>query len=174
MQVAAEDQVELRNIRTQLTNLRQGSRVSQKQVERRIGIFNFIKHAEEDRYPYPRLSTLQQWAAAYDLRLEVGLDNFWLHAWSDKEMLALYAMSRRFDAAPMLRLWVVSALRSWRQKVGVDSARLGGMLGITGTAVRTWEYESGDPGVDKVLIRARLLGTRVRVRLWSREDWIFE
>lgn len=174
LQVTAEDNAELLKIRTQLINMRQGSRVSQRTLEDRIGIRNFVKHCEEGRYEYPRLSTLQQWAAIYGLRLEIGLQDFWLHSWSDKEMLALYAMSRPFDAAPMLRMWVVAALRSWRQRLGVASEDLGLLLGITGQAVRTWESESGDPGVDKVLVRARLSGTRAEFKLWSREDWIFE
>lgn len=135
---------------------------------------NFLCQVEGLRRPGMQLSTMQKWAAIYDLRVEFVLDNFWMHAWNEPEMQALWAMSRPFDAAPMLRLWLVSALKSWRTRKGISSTDLAKVLKVTRGGIMRWEADAHDPLIPRCFQQARATGTELKLRLWRREDWSFQ
>lgn len=123
--------------------------------------------------PNPRVSTFQGWAHDLGCRLEFGVDHFWLHSWSDQEMLALYAMSRSWGSHEFARMWLVSALGLWRRRMNISNEEMAAALGVTTGAVVRWEWDANDPPILKVLAHARAAGTRVTLRLWRKEDWHF-
>lgn len=173
-QINASDSAEVESIRLMLREIREDNGETHQQVAARLGKEpDFIFDRENRRRDSPHLSSLQLWASAFDLRLEVNINNFWMHAWNEPEMQALYAMSRPFDAAPMLRLWTVSALGCWRRRLGISAREAGVRMGLSPDAVTRWELESHDPLVNRMMVQARATGTWITFRLWHRDDWIF-
>lgn len=170
------DRFELTLLRLELQRVREERGETCAQVEDRMGggYCHFIYHQELGRSPSTKLSTLQRWAGAYDLRLEFQLQGFWLYSWDDAEMLSLYTMSRGFDAHSWQRLWLVAALRALRLRQGVSATEMAGRLGVTRrTTVTWWEVSSTDPFVQRVQQQARVLGSQVRLQLWGRDGWRF-
>lgn len=168
------DRLELEELRQALIEQRQERGVLAAHASVGAGLpNNFLCHMERSWNVGMQLSTLQKWAGIYDLRVEFMLDNFWMHAWNEPEMQALYAMSRPFDAAPMLRLWLVSALKCWRIRQGITSTDLAEVLKVTRGGVMRWEADAHDPLVTRCFAQARATGTQLQLRLWRREDWRF-
>lgn len=161
-----------------VAQLRQ-ERIDQGKLQYALGVEvsgndDFVVRLESHRHESPRLSAYQRWAHTLGLRVELGVDRFWLHSWSDPEMQAYYAMSRPWGAHDMGRLWLVSAVGLWRRRAGFSDDALGGLLGMTGDGAARWERDAHDPYVRRVMWQARLTGTRVTMTLWRREDWVFQ
>lgn len=133
----------------------------------------FVYSMEKGLRDSPLLSSIQAWAATLDCRVEFGLENFWLHSHHDAEMATMYLASREWGADAMCRLWLVSALRQWRIKQGVDVEHLAPLLGVTNGAVRDWEAGASDPVLKRVMVHARALGTRLTMQVWPRSKWTF-
>jgi len=47
------------------------------------------------------------------------------------------------------------------------------LLGQSGDSIRDWEADSNDPLVSRVMAQLRVMGARVQVRTFTREEWIF-
>jgi len=172
--VDAQDLDELDMLRNTLIIRRKALRVPLQQVSVALGRNEeFLSSLEKGRRDSPRLSSVQLWAKALRMRVEFSIDNFWLHAHVDKEMLALWSMSRPWDGDDWARLWLVSALAQWRVRQRVSFHHVATELGMSVDAVRRWEIESTDPVLKRVMVAARACGTRVRMSLWERDDWTF-
>lgn len=172
----AEDIAELEAIRTKLTQARRVAGIGAGALSHKIGrATDFISRMERGVRDSPHMSSLQQWAGGLDMRVEFGVENFWLHAHGDQEMLALWAMSRQWGSHgdAMLRLWLPAALRMLRIRKGISSDNVAMLLGLTPGAITDWEAMSGDPVVKRAMMQARALGTRVTMTVWHREDWVF-
>ena len=120
-----------------------------------------------------KMDSLQLWASIYDMRVEVQLANFWNFAWPDDELALLYRMSRPFDAAYLQRLWLVSAVRAWRERRGIKSVDIGKAMGFNPRAVSQWECNTTNPFVARVMTMASIMGTSVQMELFTREEWIY-
>ena len=171
----AQDLEEYAKIRDHLIRERRLSGKSGKELAARTGKGDgFLHGLEKQARDSPLLSTLQEWPPIFGYRIEFGLENFWLHGHSDQEMLTYYAMSRPWDADHRWqRQWLVAALKQWRVKQGVDVEVLAALLGVSSGAVRDWEESSHDPVLKRAMLQARLLGTRVTMRLWKQDEWTF-
>lgn len=174
-QICEQDQLELDELRADLKDVRMVLGLKQEEVAARAGrSIDFIARQEQVQRISSQLSSLQRWAGAYDMRVEFGLEDFWLHSHDDSEMLTLFTMSRRFDADDWARLWVVSALRVLRLKRQLSPLTVARSIGATtGEAVTRWELEGHDPLVNRVFIHARAVQTRLTMQLWHRKDWKF-
>lgn len=133
----------------------------------------FISRMIKAKRDSPKISSLQQWAALLDHRIEFGIENFWLHAHGGQEMLVQFAMSRPWGADAHMRQWLVSALGQWRVKMRIDAEELAELMGIRAEAVRDWEVDAHDPVLKRAMWQARVMRTRVTLDLWRREDWVF-
>lgn len=170
-----EDVATLGALRDALRELRQARKLSAYRLSANVGRSDeFVSSLERALSYSPKMSSLQLWASGLDVRIEFGLEHFWLvpHAGSS-EMLALYAMSRPWGADDHQRLWLVSALKAWRVNRGIDVAELAPGLGTDMDSVWRWEYESTDPFIARAMWQARLTGTRVTFTLWRKDEWIF-
>lgn len=174
-QINTSDAIEVESIRLKLKKLREDNGLTHGQLGEKLGKApDFVFDQENRRRDSPHLSTLQTWASAFDLRLEVNINNFWMHSWNDPEMQALYSMSRPFDAAPMLRLWSVSALGCWRRRMGIAAKEMAVRMGVSSDAVTRWELDAHDPLMNRMMVQARATGTYITLQLWHRDDWIFQ
>ena len=168
------DAAALQGLREQLTARRKDAGVQLEALSEGLGRNKeFVSSLEKGRRDSPYVESLQLWAGGLGLRVEFGLENFWLYSHADREMLALYAMSRPWGADQMGRLWLLAALSTWRQLQGVSLGHVAAGLGMTVDAVRRWELESTDPVLKRAMATARLCGTRLTMSLWERPDWTF-
>lgn len=174
--IHAEDQREVDQVVAVLREKREQLGITKSRMGLIIcGNDDYVKRLETGFYGNSRVSLYQKWAAGLGFRLELGLENFWLHSWpAASEMCALYAMSRPLDADDMARLWLVEAMRVWRLRHGVGDIQMANVLHVTQGAVQTWEKDAHDPGIRRTFVHARAAGTRVTWTLWKREDWIFQ
>jgi DNA-binding XRE family transcriptional regulator len=134
---------------------------------------NFLYEMENLRSGL-KMDNLQLWASIYDLRIEFSLDGFWNFVWPHDELTMLYQLSRPFDAKDFQRLWLVSALQAWRERLGITSAEVGYWMGLTAGAVTEWERTTSNPLMLRAMAQARMVKTSVTMKLWKREDWIFK
>lgn len=133
----------------------------------------FISTLERRKNPSPMTSSLQQWAGGLGYRIEFGVENFWMFPHSDSEMRTWYAMSRAWGADKEMRLWLVSALRWWRIRKGIDVTQVAPQLSTDVDSVRRWEFEATDPMVARMFWQARVTGTRVTMQLYAKDEWIY-
>lgn len=116
-----------------------------------------------------RLSRLQDWCAAFDLRLDArisvgALIDKKIH--SDPEVAPLYAMSRNPQCWKMFqRAYLTAALRSVRRAKKLRAEDIGREFGCTASAIRNWERDSDQIMLPKVLRYARILGGRIELGL---------
>ena len=172
--VDEQDAAELARVRAELTAWRQQLGMPLELLSESLGRNKeFVSSLEKGRRDSPYVASLQLWAGGLGMRVEFGLENFWLHSHADREMLALFAMSRPWGADEMGRLWLLAALSTWRQLQGVSLAHVATGLGMTQDAVRRWELESTDPVLKRAMATARMCGTRLTMSLWRRPDWTF-
>lgn len=170
-----QDEMELAQLYAQLRERREHLGVSGYRLALDNGLpTDFVRRLEDQVYANPQVGTLQRWARLFDLRLEVGLENFWLMSWPASTAMGLWAMSRPWGNDAYARLWLVSALRQWRERRGVSEGQMGQLLGVSSQAVVLWEQDTVDPRLTRMMWQARLSGTRVTFTLWRRDDWIFQ
>lgn len=120
-----------------------------------------------------KMDNLQLWASMYGLRVEFQLANFWNFPWPEGELAMLYRMSRPFGAHYMQRLWLVSALRAWRERLGVSPAELSVQMGLSPKTINQWECSATNPFMTRVMTIADMLDTSVTMELFTQEEWIF-
>lgn len=169
-----DDVDELQRLRGQLRQARIDAGVSGYGLSAQLGRHReFVSHLERGVTLSPFMSTLQVWAAGLGLRVEFGVLGLWMFHQSDHEMLDAYAQSRPWGADEQARRWLVLALRAWRVRRGLDVAVVAPLLSTDGEQVRHWEANAHDPTIGRAMLQARVTGTRVTLRVWSRDEWIF-
>lgn len=169
------DDVEaLTGLRDALKAAREAAGLSGFGLSRQMGRNDeFVSNLERSVNASPYMSSLQVWAQGLGLRIEFGLRDFWLYAHSDREMLSLYAASRPWGSDAAMRQWLVSALRAWRVRQGIDVLELAPQLNTDVSSVRRWESESADPSMMRAMWQARLTGTQITWRLFTEKGWRF-
>lgn len=170
-----QDQAEIEKIRDALTAARERSGVSGYQLALGNGLStDFVRRLENSVYGNPQLGTFQQWARLLGMRLEPGLEHFWMMSWPTSTAVSLWAMSRPWPNDAMSRLWLVSALQQWRERRGISEGQMGQLLGVSAQAVVLWEQDTLDPRLSRMMAQARASGTRVTLTLWRQDAWMFE
>lgn len=169
-----EDRVELERLRDQLKAERTQRGWSYRRACQEIGRSRNLLYEMENLKSALKMSSIQLWASIYGLRVEFQLADFWNFTWPHDEIMLLYQLSRQFDAWDYQRLWLVSALQVWRERMGITSSEVGYWMGVSAGAVTEWERSTNDPLLLRVMTQARLTKTSVTMKLWKREDWIFK
>lgn len=168
------DDAALTQLCARLRQVRLDAKVPAATLSRQLGRNEeFVTQLEVRKNKSPLMSSLQQWAGGLDMRIEFGVDNFWMFPHSDSQMRTYYAMSRGWGADDAMRLWLVSALRWWRIRKGIDVTDVAPDLMTDVESVRRWEYESTDPMMARAMWQARATGTVVTMRLYTRDEWIY-
>lgn len=169
-----EDLDEIDRMREKLTQIRMSTGKTSQKICREAGApSDFIARLEKERRDSPKTSSVQRWAGLLGVRVEFGIDRFWLYAHGGQEMLTVYAMSRQWGADDFQRQWLVSALGQWRVKKRIDVDDLAPLMGVKSEAIRDWEADADDPVLKRAMWQARMTGTRVTLDVWRREDWIY-
>lgn len=171
-----EDEYTLAVLREQMRQLREKADVSMSEASRRAGVSHVSAiNALEKGYNFPKVSRVQQWANGLGVRVEFSLDGFWRFHHVDLQMLQLYRMSRAWGADEAQRLWLLSALRQWRIKCGLSAEKVAQLLDMSSDALQRWELgPSGDVLLARMMWQARVMGTVLRLRVFTRDEWIFE
>lgn len=166
-----DDERELFHLRRELLGWHHATGDTQRDMAARVGRSpNFIYDLEGGK-SMPLLSSLQQWARCFDLRLEPKVT-----AWgmlepqksAMDEYLMLVQMSRPFESDRWVRLQLVSKLVLVRHRMGLSAQDVAGKMGVTKSSVQTWERTAHDPLVGKVFDYARAVGGRLTFTLWER------
>jgi hypothetical protein len=118
------------------------------------------------------VSTLQLWAHAVGARVEFVVQDLWLFPQPDTQFLHLFRSSRPWGAHGQARLAMMASLRQWRMHRGVDLSDLASLTGLTVDAFVGWEATS-DPLISRAQAQARMLGTCLRMQVFTRDEWIF-
>jgi|SRR5687768_5549675 len=173
-----DDAVELKTLRDRLVQLRLGMGLTPPQVSVQAGRnADFVGRLE--RYTgvrtAPLFSSVQLWASGLNARVELELDDFWLYSHSDPEFLLLFRQSRPFAARHSQRLLLVAMLRRWRMCNRLDLSVVAPLMApMSTTSLSDWESESQDPLLGRAMFYARVLGTRLRLRVFTRQQWRFD
>lgn len=169
-----EDRLALESLRDQLRDERRRRGLTYESAGALIGkSINFLYEMENLRSCL-KTSNLQLWASIYDLRVEFGIADYWNFTWAHDEVHLLYQMSRPFDAVKYQRLWLVSGLQAWRERMGIGAHEVAYWLGLKDShAVTEWERKAADPMLLRAMAQARLTKTSITMKLWKREDWKF-
>jgi len=176
IEIHPDDEIELTRIRNHLWKLRQEQGVSMEVLALAVGRSPKWIRELEQAVGHPHLSSLQEWAMFFDLRVQPDLimPDFAGHpvpAFIDQQLHVLWSHAKNFDAAPWVRLWCVAELtweRCWR---GISAAEMSRRLGLSVSAVSGWERDGTDPLVSKIFTYARELGGAMTFRLVRREEW---
>lgn len=176
IEIHPDDELELTRIRDHLISLRQSSGLTQQHMAEKIGKSQKWLSELEQGLGHPHLSSLQVWAAFFDLRVQPNLKlpsvaGFPVPVFIDHQLSALWHHAKRFDAADWVRQWCVAELtweRCWR---GISAAQMSRMMGLSVSAVSAWERDGNDPLVSKIFTYARHLGGYITFDLVKREDW---
>jgi len=135
--------------------------------------WDFVRRMETRQARAPAASTLQQWAGALYVRLCFEVDGVSGLPVHDPELGRLLREANvwgRGSDAPA-RLLLVAQLRAWRIWQGRDIEHVAPLLGVSADSARHWENKSNDPLMSRAMFYARLLGTRVRLSVVTREQW---
>lgn len=164
-----DDVARLVQFRQKLRAVREGRGISAAQLSRDMGRSVEAASAfERGERASPLVSTLQVWAAALDLRMEFSLEGWTDLGYSDPRTEALFKASRPWDAHDQMRMWLVSALRTWRVAKGIDVVELATLMGASESKpIRDWEANSRDPMLFRATWQARCMGTAVS---WELQD----
>ena len=180
IEIHDDDEKELTRIRTQLLGLRNVAGISQQQLSVLAGRSHKWLNELEQAVGHPHLSSLQQWAGVFDLRLEPKFSD--LIEWSPNgipnQVLLNWQMSYRgsrpFRAYDWQRVHLISELVAYRHAAQVSATELSGRLGLSVSAVSGWERDGNDPLVSKVFTYVRALGGSVTFALVGIADWKHE
>jgi hypothetical protein len=133
---------------------------------------NFLYEMENLRSGL-KMENVQLWASIYGLRVEFSLEGFWNFTWPHDEVMMLHQLSRPFGAHHYQRLWLVSALQAWRERLGITAGETGYWMGLGDGAVQEWERTTSNPLLLRAMAQARVVKTAVTMTVWKQEDWIF-
>jgi len=131
----------------------------------------FVSMLERGVSPSPKLSSLQMWAGALDVRIDFQLDGFWDLEHDDSEMLWLDKMREPWGKDAEMRLWLIAALRAWRIANGIDMDVVATGIGMHRNGAFRWEWESTDPLFARAAATARFMGTRLTMPIVLKEQW---
>jgi len=176
LEIHEDDERELLRIRRELLGWRHVGNATQRQLAAAAG------HSEkwicelENGVGHPHLSSLQDWAGFFGLRVQPELRlpdfaGFQVPLFVEQQLTTLWQMAKPFEAAKWVRLWCVAALtweRHWR---GIPAAEMSRKLGLSPSAVSGWEREAHDPLVSKLFTYARALGGDMKFHLIERAKW---
>lgn len=176
LEIHEDDEKELGRIRWELVTQRVQRGMSQEKLALEAGRSEKWLNELERSIGHPHLSSLQVWAAVFDLRVQPNLvlPDFAgrpVPAFIDQQLAVLWSHARRFDAADWVRQWCVAELtweRCWR---GISAAEMSRRMGLSISAVSGWERDGTDPLVSKIFTYARQLGGHMEFALVKREDW---
>jgi DNA-binding XRE family transcriptional regulator len=118
-----------------------------------------------------RFSRLQSWPEPFGLRLKARLAfkgrSLGAQIHRDPEVAPLYNMARQGhgDWKTWQRAYLTSGLRVARRLKGISSDRMGQILGCSRGAVNSWECESDEVMLPKILHHARALDGTVQLGL---------
>lgn len=180
LEIDEADERELERIRTHLVQCRHNAAISQNQLSVLARRSHKWLNELEQGIGHPHVSSLQQWAGMFDLRLE---PRFWdLVEWGpddipDEVLLnwqMSYRASRPFRAYEWQRVHLVAELVAYRYAAGVSAADLSRKLGLSVSAVSGWERDGNDPLVSKVFTYVRALGGSVTFQFVKQGDWKYE
>lgn len=175
-----DDYREFFRIRRELVGWHHCTGTTQVRMATLLGVSDKFVHELETGRSMPRLSSLQLWASAFDLRVQPvvsrsGLDlGHPVPPMLEGENLMLWNMARPFDAARWVRLWVVSDLIMLRHALGVSPPEMADRLNVKLSSLYSWERTSHDPIVSKLFTYARALGSSVTFALMERRDYQYE
>jgi hypothetical protein len=131
---------------------------------------DFVGRMERRTFDSPRLSAYQDWARIVGFRLVCDLEGFWDHEWDDPAMQAWWEMAKPWRADYPHRLWLVEALKCWQVRFA-DRDVVAAAVGRHRQGVARWYAQAHDPLLKRALNQAVAVGTRVRLRLFTREQW---
>lgn len=176
LELDPEDERELFHLRRELLGWRYILNMTQQEMAEKAGHSPSWASEIEQGEGQPYLSSLQDWAAAFDLRLQPVLkfpkfDGYLVPRKVEQEAEFFARMAAPFHAREWVRLWCVAALTWQRHWRGVSASELSQMLGLTISSVSSWERNGHDPRVSKLFTYARALGGRVRFKLLERHQW---
>lgn len=169
--VHPDDALALLKIRRYLIGHRLTNGWSRTELSRRISDTNGMAQDLETNMSWQwRMPRLQDWCAAFDLRLTarvtVGpvIDK---RVHEDPMVAQLYAMSQAEGEVWKMsqRAYLTAALRTARHEKNVAPGYLAAQLGCTDSALWNWEREADRLMISKVLHYARILGGRVDLGL---------
>lgn len=175
-EIHPDDEVELERIRIHLWKMRQEAGVSQEYLAKAVGRSEKWLGELEKSIGHPHLSSLQDWAGFFDLRVQPNLElpdfaGISVPPFIDQQLHVLWSHAKQFDAAPWVRQWCVAELtweRCWR---GISAAELSRRMGLSVSAISGWERDGNDPLVSKIFNYARALGGYMKFDLVKRKDW---
>lgn len=177
IEIDEADERELARIRAHLVRCRQEGAISQTQLAVLARRSEKWINELEGGVGHPHMSSLQQWAGMFNLRLE---PRFWnLVEWGPdgvpQEVLLNWQMSYRasrpFRAYQWQRVFLVAELVAYRHAAQVSAAELSRRLGRSVSAVSGWERDGNDPLVSKVFTYVRALGGSVTFQFVKEADW---
>lgn len=181
IEIHPDDEKELFRIRRELLGWRYVNNFTQRQVAQATGHSDKWIHELEQGMGHPFLSSLQDWAGFFDLRVQPELRlpdfaGFTVPEMASQELYSMWEMAKPFEAAQWVRMWCVAELtweRHWR---GIPAAAMSRRLGLSPSAVSGWERDAHDPLVSKLFTYARALGGDIMFHLierskWNPDDW---
>lgn len=176
IEIHDDDERELKRIRRELLGWRHVCGVTQQQLAEKAGHSEKWVSELENGIGHPFLSSLQDWAGAFDLRVqpELIVPDFAgteVPALVDTTLQAMWSMAQPFEAADWVRMWCISELVWERHWQGVSAAELGRRLNVSPSAVPGWEKEAHDPLVSKLFTYARALNGKMIFHLIERDKW---
>lgn len=180
LEIHEEDEKELARLRSRLIGARGRAGLTQQQVALRVRHSDKWINELEQGIGHPHLSSLQDWASVFDLRLE---PSFWdLVEWGPEDVPTeivtnwqfSYKMSRPFAAREWCRVHIVNELAAYRHAAQISGAELSRRMGLSVSAVSGWERDGNNPLVSKVFTYVRALGGSVMFELIERADWPHE
>ncbi len=171
-----DDEKQLFDIRRQLIGWRAVMRRTQQEVSLAAGCGKGGLHELEAGKKWSRLSRMQGWARAFDLRLYVDLhfEDTAIQGMvaRDPEVAVMAHMrDESFEADHWDRMWLVAALASARRASQIDSAEMARRLGITRGAVTLRDQHKSDPLLPNLMIYARNIGCQVKLDLLDKDQW---
>lgn len=175
-----EKQIEA--LHSRLWRRRQDLKVTGKFASERVGRrWDFVRRLEQVQRKDQKLSSLQDWCRALDVRLRLWVPGFEPSYWpsgSDRQdrfakehqSLWQYWELSTMDGDKMIpdlsqRCWVPALLRAYRRTTDPSDARLKLLckdLGMNAKGLWKWEAETTDPTIRRCMRYAQALG----VRLW--------
>lgn len=120
-----------------------------------------------------RFSRLQAWPEPFGLRLDArlwmlgDLAHWNMEIHGSPDVAPLYSLSQQDsgDWQMWQRAYLTAALRKARQVQGISGPQMGERMGLSPSAVNSWEREADQVTLSKVLHYARLLGGFVKLEL---------
>ena len=168
-----DDLQELNDLRGKLRVLRRQNGLTHRAAAAAVGRgHDFVVGLEKAKTDSPALASLQDWAHAVGARVEFELDGFWDVPHTDGRMLSLFKAGQPWGAHEPARMWVVAALRAWRVKNGWDVEHVAPLMGLQAESIVDGESKLPNPMFGRACFYARVLQTLLRLRLFTRDEWL--